>query len=72
MTDNQSTTRERRLEAALVRSITAIDDWLNIYASDLCDEARVREARVRIRSNGGKLAYVANLQQKNREALRDV
>jgi hypothetical protein len=71
MADN-STTREQRLEAALARSVTAIDDWLNTYAPEFCDEARVKEARSRIMSEGGTLAYIADVQQQNREALKNV
>ncbi|MDR3533975.1 MAG: hypothetical protein P4L90_25845 [Rhodopila sp.] len=61
--------REQTLEAALIRSMTAIDDWLNTYASDFCDEARVKEASSRIGAEGGTLAYIARVQQQNREAL---
>ena len=68
-TETDRPTREQRLEAALVRSITAINDWLNIYASDFCHEARVREAQARIMSGGGTLAYIADVQQQNREAI---
>ena len=62
--------RERRLRAALDRSRIAIDDWLNTYASEFCDEARVAEAGKRIRDEGGTLAYIADVQQQNREALK--
>ena len=53
---------------ALERSIVAIDDWLNIYASAECDEQRVKEAKKRIREHG-TLAYIANVQEQNRAAL---
>lgn len=56
------------LRAALVRSMTAIDDWLNLYASDLCDEARVKEAEKRIGENG-TLWYIATVQEQNLRAL---
>ena len=60
---------ERRLRKALDRSRIAIDDWLNTYASEFCDEARVAEAGKRIMDSGGTLAYIADIQEQNREAL---
>ena len=54
---------------ALERSIVAIDDWLNVYASELCNQDRVDEANHRISNAGGTLAYIANVQQQNRAAL---
>lgn len=53
---------------ALSRSMTAIEDWLNIYASDLCATDRVEEARRRVGEHG-TLAYIADVQQVNRDAL---
>lgn len=61
--------RKPTLKAALETSVMAIDDWLNIYASDFCDEERVREASQRIRKAGGTLAYIALVQQINQAAL---
>ncbi len=52
--------------AALDTSRVAIDDWLNTYAHDMCDEKRVKEARDRIYENGGTLAYIARIQEHNR------
>ena len=60
---------KRRRRAALCASITAIDDWLNIYAEEHCDDRRVKEARLRIQASGGTLAYIARVQQANRDAL---
>lgn len=57
-----------RLRAALDRSMIAIDDWLNTYAPDLCDEARLAETETRI-AEMGTLAYIAEVQQQNRAAL---
>lgn len=57
------------LEEALTGSLTAIDDWLNLYADDLCDPARVKEARSRIDAACGTLAYIAKTQDANRAAL---
>lgn len=56
------------LREALQRSIVAIDDWLNTYASDLCDPKHVEEAENRI-GEYGTLAYIANVQEQNRAAL---
>lgn len=56
---------------ALKTSITALDDWLNTYASELCNEERVKEAYQRIHQYG-TIGYIANVQLKNREALYDV
>lgn len=56
------------LLAALQRSAVALDDWLNTYASELCDVEQVAEARARI-SEAGTLAYIADVQQQNRAAI---
>lgn len=61
--------RVGELEEALQASRIGLDDWLNQYASELCDEERVKEARERIADNGGTLAYIAQLQDQNRRAL---
>jgi len=61
---------KKELRAALDRSRIAIDDWLNTYASEFCDEERVKEAGTRIREGGGTLAYIADVQEQNREALK--
>jgi hypothetical protein len=53
---------------ALEKSRIALDDWLNLYASELCNEARVEEARSRVHA-AGTLAYIAEVQQGNREAM---
>ena len=45
----------------LDRCRIALDDWINTYAAELCDEERVQEAGKRIADNGGTLAYVARL-----------
>lgn len=57
------------LEEALEVSRIAIDDWLNTYAAELCDETRVHEARERIKEASGTLAYIAAVQTANRAAL---
>lgn len=53
---------------ALEQAITAIDDWLNIYAEDCCGEQRVREAKERVYENG-TLWYIATVQAVNRAVL---
>jgi hypothetical protein len=57
-----------RLRAALQTSMTAIDDWLNLFASDHCDERRVKEAQERVHANG-TIYYIATVQAANRAAL---
>lgn len=57
------------LTAALRSSMTAIDDWLQTYAAELCDPARVREAEQRI-GEYGTLSYIAHVQERNRAALQ--
>lgn len=56
------------LRAALKRSMTAIDDWLNTYAPEFCDEKRVAEARERL-GEYGTIGYIAYVQEQNRNAL---
>lgn len=54
---------------ALTRSMLAIDDLLNLHAAEFCEDARVKEAQSRIRAIGGTLAYIADVQRQNREAM---
>lgn len=54
---------------ALQRSMTALDDWINTYAPEFCKPERVEEARKRIWENG-TLAYIAEVQEDNRAAIR--
>lgn len=56
------------IDAAMVQAMTAIDDWLSIYASDMCDDARVEEARKRVNEHG-TLWYIACVQKVNSDAL---
>lgn len=58
------------VRAAMERSIVAIDDWLHQYASDMCSEDHVKATGRRIFENGGTLAYIADVQEKNRAASR--
>jgi hypothetical protein len=57
-----------RLREALDRSRIAIDDWLHLYASEMCDEARVEEAKKRTNENG-TLYYIATVQRAVRDTL---
>ena len=59
-----------RLREALDQSRIALDDWVNTYAPEFCDAARVEEARARIRQHG-TLGYVATVQEQNRRALEN-
>lgn len=54
------------LVEALKKAKTALDDWLNIYASEFCDEKRVKEARERVHERG-TLSYIAT----NLEIIKD-
>ena len=47
-----------------------MDDWVNTYAPEFCDAARVEESRARIRQHG-TLGYVATVQEQNRRALEN-
>lgn len=60
------------LVEALRRSMVAIDDWLHVYASDMCDEADVQDSRQRIAEAGATLSYIASVQQNNRAALASI
>jgi hypothetical protein len=65
--------RLREVNAELVdrlnMSVTAIDDWLKTYAYDDCDATSVSESRKRIWKKGGTVAYIAGVQELNREAI---
>lgn len=56
------------LKGALERSIVCIDDWINTFAPEFCDEQRVKEAKERLGAHG-TLAYLAEVQEQNRAAL---
>lgn len=56
------------LTAALKASTVALDDWVNVYAPDMCDEKRVAEAKARL-NEGGTLWYIAVTQERNHAAL---
>lgn len=56
--------------ALLERCKDALDDWVTTYASDMCDTETMRRSEQRIMDNGGTLAYVAQLVQDIRDALK--
>jgi hypothetical protein len=56
------------LREALERSVLALDDWVSTHAPEECSEVRVANARSRI-GPLGTLAYIASVQEQNREAL---
>jgi len=56
------------LKDALTRSMTALDDWLNLYAPDECNPDRVAEAKSRVWP-GGTIGYIAEVQAQNRAAM---
>jgi hypothetical protein len=57
------------LKAALEGSMVALDDMMQRFAAELCEPERVRVAIARIRANGGTLAYITAVQERNRKAL---
>lgn len=59
---------KQKLLEALNAAITALDDWTNTYASEFCDENRVKEAWKRIKDNGGTVAYIADTLQLCKDA----
>lgn len=59
-----------KLAAALLDSSVALDDWLHTFAAELCNENAVAESYERIHERGGTLAYIADVQQNNRKALK--
>ena len=61
--------RVRGMRAALERSKVALDDWLHVYAGDMCDPQKVAESVARISEAGATLAYIAKVQKQNRAAL---
>lgn|SRR5690606_33651388 len=59
-----------QLRSALNAAVIALDDWTNLYASEFCDEERVKEAQARIEQYG-TLYYIASVVKKSRDALKD-
>lgn len=50
------------------QALDALDAWLNTYAEEFCDPARVAQAKERIAEHGGTLAYIAEITQALRVA----
>ena len=59
--DQQAIIEEMR--DALKASHVALNDWLNVYASDECDPRRVIEAKERI-MGCGTIGYIAEVTEK--------
>lgn len=59
-----------QLRSALNAAVIALDDWTNLYASEFCDEERVKEAQARIEQYG-TLYYIASVVKKSKDALKD-
>lgn len=55
-------------QTALQSAITALDDWLNTYASEFCDPQRVEEAQTRLQEHG-TIAYITDVTTQCRAAL---
>lgn len=55
---------------ALEDSQQALNDWVVTYASDMCGEKTVQEAKERINGAGGTLAYIAGISERNRIVLQ--
>ena len=64
-----ATQRAERLEAALRGADQALNDWINTYADDMCDQKDVAEARARIMEYG-TVGYIAKHVAEIRAALR--
>ena len=38
-----------------------LDDMINLYVPEFCDEERVKQAKERSSQHGGRLSYIANM-----------
>jgi hypothetical protein len=54
---------------AIDAAILALDDWINTYAEDFCDEAKVAEAKARLNAQG-TIAYLTDTVKQCREARK--
>jgi hypothetical protein len=57
------------LRTACQTALTALNDWLHIYAEELCDAERVKEAKDRVYERG-TIAYIADVTTQCRLALK--
>jgi len=62
---------EQTAKQTMQQALDALDDWLNIYAEELCDPSVVAKARKRIEEGGGTLAYITGITINLREAIED-
>lgn len=62
-------TRLSIMTAALKTAEVAINDWLHVYAPELCDDASVQESFQRI-DERGTLSYIAHVSQEIRDAIQ--
>lgn len=58
-------------ETALQNAIDALNTWTATYASELCSDDMVEMAQKRILEHGGTLAYIADVVQQCKSALKD-
>ena len=60
-----------RPERELLRDCSAaLEYWLNQYAPDMCDRKEVDKTCRAMMEVGGTIAYIADLQQRIRKALK--
>lgn len=59
------------LTNALDDAILAIDDCINVYAEEFCDEERVAQAHARLNEHG-TLYYLATVVQQCRDARKSL
>lgn len=60
------------LRKALDLSTQALNDWLHVYADDMCREEDVAAAKARIRAHGGTLGYITDTLEAIRAAAKGV
>lgn len=72
LTDKNAVIQAKLAKAieALEDSQQALNDWVVTYASDMCGEKTVQEAKERINGAGGTLAYIAGISERNRIVLQ--
>jgi len=62
---------EQTVKETMQQAAQALDDWLNIYAEELCDRGRVALTRKRIEEGGGTLSYIAVITKNLRKAIEE-
>lgn len=58
------------IQTALQSAIVALNDWMCIYAPEMCDESRVKDAYNRV-YEGGTLYYIATVVEQCNNALKE-